>query len=374
VSAPVEPRTRADPTRRALVVWLATRVLLGLAALGAAVVSGAGAGAWLSRWDRWDVGLFRKVAEFGYDGYPHDYPDVGIVAFFPGHPLLLRAVHVVVPDWTAAGLLLSLVAGGVAAVALARLAEAEMPGAGPWAVACLALSPYGVFLVAGYSEALFLAFALPAWLAARSHRWMLAGLLGAGAASVRVTGLFLAVALLVHCASVCSAAGRRPGADAAWLLAPFAAAAAYVGYLRVRTGSWLAWPQAQAEGWERELTAPWTSLATTLRAATSDLPPEYVWAFRAEVVAVAVGVALTGLLLRRRRWAESTYVGLSVVSLATSTYYLSVPRAALLWWPLWVLLAAAAVRRREVGVVYLVVAVPLCLLGVVVFTSGRWLG
>ncbi len=83
-------------------------------------------------------------------------------------------MHLLVPHWTAAGLLVSLVAGAVAAVALARIAALHLPGsrAGGRAALFLLVSPCAVFLAAGYSEALFLALALPAWLAARRQRWL----------------------------------------------------------------------------------------------------------------------------------------------------------------------------------------------------------
>ncbi len=366
--------TTASPsrsTRRALVVWGLSRVALAGVALVGAVTAGGGMSSWLARWDRWDVGLFRKVAEFGYDGYPHDYPDVGTPAFFPGFPLVLRAVHVGIPDWTAAGMLVSLVAGGVAAMHLSRLAEAALTRAGWRAVLYLAVSPYAVFLSAAYSEALFLACALPAWLAARERRWVRAGVWAALATGVRVTGLFLAVALLVELAVVVRRDGRRPPAAALWLLAPFGTAALYATYLWSLTGDWLAWPHAQEAGWGRRLTPPWTAFLTTLRGATGDAAAEYVWSYRAEIATVVLGVALTALLLARRQWAEGVYVGLSVAVLATSTTYMSVPRAALLWWPLWVALAVAG-RRRKVHVGYLAVAVPLSVVLTLAFTDGRW--
>ncbi len=92
------------------------------------------------------------------------------------------------------------------------------------------------------------------------------------------------------------------------------------------------------------------------------------------MVAVAVGLSLTVVLLRRARWGEAVYVGLSVLALATSTFYLSVGRATLLWFPLWVLLAEAGQRRRWVHAAYLGTAVPLMAVGVLGFTAGRWVG
>jgi len=341
---------------------------------GAWTLSGVRAGrvqGFLQRWDRWDVGLFRKVAESGYTGYPESYPDRGIEAFFPGLPLVLRLVHLVLPDWTAAGLLISLVAGAAASVALGRLAVLEGVSA-TRAVLYLVLSPYAVFLFAGYSEALFLACALWGWLCARQEQWVPAALLVAAAASVRVSGLFLACGLVVQYAV---AHRGRPRWDAVALLAPFAVVLGYVSYLHALTGDWLRWPNAQREGWGRQLTAPWTALRTTLEAAGNGAQSaEFAWSFAAEVMAVLVGVLLTAVLLHRRRWGEATYVGLSVAALATSTYYLSVGRATLLWWPLFLLLAAAGERRRWLHAAYLALCAPLMALLVLTFTSGRWVG
>ncbi len=346
--------------------WVATRVAVALLVLaGSFQVFGDLRMSWLERWDSWDATLFVKVAQFGYAGYPRRYPDRDIEAFFPGFPVVMRGVHAFVPDWTLAGLLVSLVAGGVAVLALARLAGAD----GDRAVLYLVLSPYAVFLFAGYSEALFLAFALPGWYAARQGRWPAAGLLVAGACTVRISGAFLAVALLVQWATT-SKDTRVLG----WLAAPFLALFAYAAYLHHLTGDWLRWQHAQADGWGRHLTDPITALRSTWNLARHAQGAEYRWSFRAEIVAVAVGLLVTLVLARRRQWGEMTYVGLSVTALATSTYYLSVARATLLWFPVWILLAEAARRRAWLHTAYLAVAAPLMASAVLTFTAGRWVG
>jgi Gpi18-like mannosyltransferase len=76
-------------------------------------------------WQRWDWERYLTIAEYGYTSGKGPAFDHNLVAFFPGFPLLVRAVHVVVPDWTVAGLLISLAAGAVAVVALARVTELE---------------------------------------------------------------------------------------------------------------------------------------------------------------------------------------------------------------------------------------------------------
>jgi hypothetical protein len=189
---------------------------------------------------------------------------------------------------------------------------------------------------------------------------------------VRITGVFLAVALVVE---YVVQHRTRIRADAAWLLTPGLAVLALLTYQHQVTGDWRGYQHAQEQVWGRTWTAPLEALRETWRGArSSGYTAEYAWSFRAEIVAVAVGVGLTVWLLWRRRWAESTYVGLQVVALGTSSFYLSVARAALLWWPLWIGLAQIGLRRPALRALYVAVSAPVMLVMVVVFTQGRWVG
>ena len=332
----------------------------------------------LAGWDQWDAVFFRWIAEYGYFPAPGASPaGDNREAFFPGLPILLRVVHLVVPSWTAAGLVISLVSGAVAVVALGRIADRQCGGTGPRAVRFLLLSPCAVFLVAGYTEMLFLALALPAWLAAKDRRWPLAGVLAALATAVRPSGLFLAAAIVVELV-LAAARPRRPRAlvqGFAWLMLPILPPAAFTVYLHGHTADWMAWQHAQERGWYRNFHAPWSTWATTWSSAFgNEQTTGYALMFQAELVAVVVGVLLTGWLVRRRRIPEAVYVGLSLAALGTSYWYTSVPRASLLWWPLWVGLAGWVRRRRTVGEVYVCLSAPLMVVLTVTFASGRWAG
>lgn len=358
--------------REALRLWLLSRVavMLVVGAAGYLLASATSLEPFLERWNHWDVRHFQEIAGRGYSDSVTDTP---LAAFFPGLPLLMSALGALGIGLTLAGLLISFVAGAVAVVALARLGDEEGPaGTGQRAVLLLVLAPSAVFLAAGYTEALFLGFALPAWLAARRGRWWWAGLLAAGASSVRVTGLFLAAALIVE--FVVTRERRRPG-DAAALLLPFVPPALYALFLQRTQGDALAWLHAQEQGWYRRFTDPATAFANTWEAAFGTSQPiGFQWMFRAEIVAVVVGVLLTAWLLRSRRWAEATYVGLQIAAFTTSTWYFSVPRATLLWWPLWIGLAAATLRRPRLFTAYLTVVAPLSVLLACTFAVGRWAG
>jgi hypothetical protein len=374
--APGGPPGLRTAVRGALPVWLASRVAVALLALAAARLAtrdrGSEVPGFRALWDRWDVGLFVKVARYGYHSPAYaDQTDVD----FPALPLLLRAVHVVSRDWVVAGLVVSAIAGAVASVALWRLSAQEVgPTRASRAVLFLVLFPYAVFLFAGYSEALFLAFATTSWVAARAGRWPAAGLLAAGAAGTRVIGLALAAALAVEYGVARRRAGRPVLAPAAaWLLVPAAPVLAFVGYLRVRTGHWDAYTRAMEAGWGRTLDWPWQGFRTTWRLAVdTDQASAFLWFWRAELLAVLLGVVLAAVLARQHRWGEATFVGATTLLMSSSTYYASGVRAVLVWFPLYLLLARVAERRRWVLPAYVWTCAPLMAVFVVAFTSGIW--
>jgi len=375
VRAPDLPRADRD----ALGIWLLSRIAVLLTSTFGAALFAAGDqldGFW-ARWDRWDTSLLIEIAQYGYGGNPAEKPDPGLPAFFPGFPLVLRLLHTLVPNWTAAAMLISLAASGVLLVALARLGDLEGPaGAGRWAALALAISPTAVFLFAGYTESLFLAFALPAWLLARRGRWEWAVVCAACASSVRITGLFLALALIVEFAQQAWRArhdGGFPIRRWALVVVPFLPLVAYSLYLYARTGDLTAWLSAQQAGWGREMVGPWQALVTTWDAAFH-VDNEFTWSFRAELVAAAVGVLLTVVLAVRRRWPECVYIGTQVGALITSSFYLSIPRSALLWFPLWLLLGRLGTRHRWGFATYAAVAAPMMITYVLVFTKGAWAG
>ena len=359
----------------ALGVWLLSRCgVLALTWPAAFVFRGSAKSpqGWLSLWQNWDAVRLQAIAQYGYFGvHERLLPDQ--VAFFPGFPIALVVVHAVVRQWILSGLVVSFVAGSVAVVALHRIAERYyQPGTGTRAVLFMVVSPAAIFLAAGYTESLFLAFALTSWLAVRNGRWALAAMLACAASIVRINGLFLCVAVAVEILR--HADGRRLRAMAAFVpaLVPLAC---YELYLRARTGDWLAWSHAEQRGWQRQLTNPIDTFKTAWTAGFGhefSAPINFV--FQLEIVAVAIGLVATLALLWYRRWPEASYTGLTIGALATSIWYESVPRALLLLWPLWCGLAVLAARRPWTGKLYVAVSAPISVAIGLLFLSGNWAG
>ena len=383
-SARERARTRVSATTamvEALPIWLASRIAVAMAGLGGAWVLQAKQARdvppWLGLWQHWDADLFVKVARFGYPPTTA-YQDRTEVDF-PAMPIALRIAHVLTQNWTAAGLLVALVAGGVAACALYHLAAGESgPLAGRRAVLYLVCFPYAVFLFAGYSEGLFLAFATTAWVYARKQRWREAALLTAGASFTRLLGLCLALGLAAEYTLVTFRAGGlremlRP--RILWLGAPLVSAFLFVWYIAVRTGDWNAYTHAQEDGWHRHTASVVDGFRTVLGQANwGGQHGMYAWSWRAEMLAVLGGGLLAVILVFLGRWGEAVYVGSSAYLLAAQNYYASSVRAALVWFPLYLLLARVTLRREWLHNVVLAVSAPLMIVFVLLFSQGGWVG
>jgi hypothetical protein len=200
---------------------------------------------------QWDSGWFIRIAERGYDVEQS-------ASFFPLYPLVVRGVSTVLGPTVIAGALVSLVAAGIAAIAVFKIAQRLVGEAvASDSVLFLALFPFAFVFTAVYSDALFLALASWSLLAALRQQAVLASVLGAFAVATRPMGLALLPALLV----LLWPNERSPRA----LVRPFAlvllpaALGAYALYLHVHLGDAGAFYHSQNVFWLRE-TSPWGPL------------------------------------------------------------------------------------------------------------------
>jgi hypothetical protein len=147
-------------------------------------------------WVRYDAGWYSMIADQGYSYTPGAQSPV---AFFPGYPLLVRAVGGIMDNPQLAGIAITVVCGAAALVAFHVWCRDRLdPPAATTAVLCLALYPYAYYLYGVmYGDALFLLCVLLAFLAFERDHMVLAGLAGAAATATRLVGLAVVVALVV---------------------------------------------------------------------------------------------------------------------------------------------------------------------------------
>jgi hypothetical protein len=332
-----------------------------------------------SRFARFDFVHFDDIARLGYLPKPGTASTPApLYAFFPAVPMLLRAGLALSLSSVTTGLLVSFIGGAVATVWMRRIADSYLPGLGLKAAAVFVVAPPGIFLYAPYTESLFLAFALGAWYCGMRRRWAAAGVLCALSCTVRISGAFLLLALLVlwvtqqtGSANTSSAGSQRR--TVFFLGLPAGVLAGWMAYLATITGDLFAYGTAQKyELWNRHLEWPWVAFLTTV----NEYPPTGGTGLMgyAEIAAVFSGAILTLVLATRRLWGETVFVGLNLVLLGTSSYFYSVPRSSLLWWPLWIGVAYLLRKNNLALVAYLLGSSYLCLRWAALFLGGQWAG
>jgi hypothetical protein len=182
----------------------------------------------VTAWERFDGLWFLRIATAGYvDGD-------GSAAFFPLYPLLIRFLSPVLGGHPlAAAYLVSHLA------ALGSLAFVYFLTASEWnermarrSVLYLAVFPTSLFLLAPYSESLYLLLALACLWGARRKLWAVAGLAGAAAAATRNLGMLLVVPLAVEAVHqwLEDRSGPRLIRSLAWSALVLAGAGAYFLY------------------------------------------------------------------------------------------------------------------------------------------------
>jgi hypothetical protein len=359
----MKKQTRSKAWRTAVIVAVLTRVLFfAVAWLGSVFLDGSSERGALELWDRWDVGIFLRIAEGGYGGEadPHS------TAFMWGFPLAVRLMATLLGDFLVAGLVVNFLASIVALHYIYRLAEETVgTGKGSKAAIYLALFPTAVFLVAPYSEALFLAGAIGAFYHAKQGQLFWTSAAAALAMSARLAGVFLllgiAAELLVRGTSylrttIVITVGSLP-------------IVGYMAFLKMTRGDPFYFLVDQELGWGRMFVGPIDSLRATIEGAVTSTGAQYI-TWSAELLGALIAIIAVALAVRRREWGYATYMASFTAALLTSTWYLSIPRMLLTYFPIQLGLAG---RLNGLGhSLWLAASTALSVVGVAVFTRGGW--
>jgi Mannosyltransferase (PIG-V) len=285
-------------------------------------------------WDQWDASHYLYLATHGYatGGDARN-----LIAFFPLYPALIHVLSATGLAARTAALLISNVAGVVAAVLLYEIGRHDgRRREGFRAAAFFTVFPTAFFLLVGYTEALFCALAFGTVLAARRQRWVLAGLLGGLAAAARLTGLALLPFLLLEMVAV------RPRRIAVWqvAVAPLLVLFGFASYLLtniVVLGDPLAFINVQRQHWSHSLAAPWVGFAAAVRSISWRVPWEKLTVGAGEIAGGVAAYATMTLSWLRLRPSDAAYATLLTVMVTFLPFWLSIPRYLLALYPLFLL-------------------------------------
>lgn len=364
--------------RDVLVTFVVTRVPIVIIAELAATIIGQRAGVHyaasniplLAVWGRWDAEHYIGIAADGYSGTEP--------AFFPLYPLLIHLVGRLLGNLLIAGLLISNVASFVSLLYLYKLVEHEYNRqVAHRAIFYVSIFPTAVFFSAVYTESLFLCLTVASFYFIRQRRWLTAGAIGFFAALTRVEGVLLVVPLAIEAAL---ALWAQRGDWRKWpvdtLVKPLVGLAAiplglatYMTYLWVLRGDPLYFSHVQIH-WGRALAPPWVSFIHAFNLIGHGAPQTVA----DQSLQVAFTLLMLGALVagfRRVRFSYSAYMALSILVPMSTSSLMSMPRFALVLFPMFALFGLWGAKPTANNVI---VAFSLPLLGLftVLFADWYW--
>jgi hypothetical protein len=385
--------------RWGIALWVASRLGMVVATYFGVLLTSSGMvatpGQLVDAWKRWDANWYVQIATRGYDS-PQP------TAFFPLFPLLISALHAILPWLTYFGcaLVLSNSALLAALVLLVHLTEREFGSAVASNTALLFLAyPAAFFLSTAYAEAVFLAFVLGAFGALRAGRWPLAGLLAALATLTRPTGGMLIFAfgweylrqspltwadLRSNGLAILSSGGPKKAARTlvVRLLAMAGmplAVGLYSGYLWWRFGQPLLFKKVEGAYWQHVRASPISGLVQAVRPLIHSPLTTYVDARGLlDVVPILLFLGVMVVGLRQLPLAYTLY-GLAVIALSLTA---PIPgnwplqsgiRYLLPAFPVFIVLALLGQRWPAIRTLLLYSWLPLQGILIFLFLHGQWI-
>jgi len=264
---------------------------------------------------RWDCGWYVIIADSGYDPFPiPKMIGAGNWPFFPLSPLLVAAVHAVVPGSTIViATLVSIALAMLAAISAWPLLAGDRRAYVLYSAFLLA-GPFSIYFTTFYTEVLFVLLTTLVFVALRRSNYLMAGLAGAFLSATRIVGVFIVFSIVVQAFLDYRRDGGRLAGFIPWalrtpplVLAVFLAPAglfAYMAFLYWRIGDGLAFSHVQ-RAWARSVGSPLHYLGRGLTA----WPPEgLVPTVSQQLALVAIfGLALTAILFWRRAWPAAIF-------------------------------------------------------------------
>jgi hypothetical protein len=188
----------------------------------------------------------------------------------------------------------------------------------------------------------------------------------------RFAGCFLLLGLFVEFLRQRKFSARRVRTAAIALAIGVLPLAAYSWFLYLVKGDALYYFVDQRAGWGRRLTSPLQALRATWDTWNPGQPTNWIFAWRVEILAAAIGVVFVLWALAKREWGYAAFMGAMMASVMVSSWYFSIPRMLLSLFPIPLLLAGFTRRSGTRHEILVVLLASLATLGVIVYTHGAW--
>ncbi|HUV03063.1 MAG TPA: glycosyltransferase family 39 protein [Desulfobacteria bacterium] len=325
----------------------------------------------ISLWNWWDAPHYVYIAENGYTSVGEGRY---FIVFMPLYPLLIRLVASVLGNYEVAALVISNLASLFAGVYLYRLAKLDYSHSTALkSVFYYSIFPTSYFLIAGYTESLFLLLAIGCFYYARKAKWLNAGVMGMLASATRITGLVLLPSLLYEYFSQHSKPGSRRVRDVFFIALVSVGFVSYLIVNHVVFGDAFAFLAVQHEHWFKHIAPPWEGLLGAIWGLFWRDTADKALIGGAELVFGLVGFfCIAYAFVIKLRPSYTVYMLLTWLAVASTSYWLSMPRYLLSLFPLFIVFALIADKREEWFYVLTTAFLLFFSFFLVLFTQGYW--
>ena len=323
----------------------------------------------LSLWNRWDAPHYVAIARYGYTAVGEQRL---FIVFPPLFPLFIRLTALATSSYELAALLVSNLASILASIYLFKLARLDISeSASLRSVFYFSIFPTAYFLIAGYSESLFLLLAISCMYYARTRRWALAGITGMLSTATRLTGLALVPALLSELLQQRTHQHEQNwNAVMAILMTPIG----FFAYLMLNFavfGDALAFTSIESGHWFKHFAPPWVGLFGAIYGIFWREPAEVVLVCFAEIL--FAGFALACIVYAMKfRISYCIYMLFSFIAFTSTAFWLSIPRYTLSLFPIFIMLAALSERKDMLHYAFSIAFASFFAFFTILFTQGRW--
>ncbi len=357
--------------REVLVDFTVTRIAIIVIAELAAVIVGQRAGTHINEsthtmlavWGRWDAVHYLDIATKGYGGTD--------MAFFPLYPALIRILGALTGNHLIAGLLISNASFFFGLLYLYKLLEHEYDRTvARRAIFYVSIFPSAVFFSAVYTESLFFFLTVASFYYMREHKWWYAGAIGFLAALTRTEGVLLVIPYAIEWYGTYKNALESGVRNALGGLLIPAGLAVYMAYLWVLRGDPLYFSHVQIH-WNRHFAPPWVAFIDAISKVVHTTSGQIV---ANEMLEISFTVLMLAVLIggwRRLRPSYIAYMGLSILIPMSTSSLMSMPRFALVLFPMFAILARWG-DRPWINNVIVAFSLPLLGLFTVLFADWYW--
>ncbi len=321
-------------------------------------------------WTQWDSVHYLTLATRGYAAAADSK---FLICFFPLYPALLHLGAFLFRDAFVAGLVVSNVAFAAGLVFLLKLVELDFSRrTAELAVLFCAVFPAAYFFHLVYTESLFFALSVGAFYFARTGRWWLAGTAALCAGLTRLPGAMLVPALLWEYLEQRRFQWREIRGDVLAVFLPVAAAASYLVLNAAILGDPFAFLVAQKGTFHREFSSPWLGFFYDFRHLfAGDANQRYMMAWpQISTFILTLGVLIWSA--RRLRASYTVFALLLWVLTFCYSFWMSVPRLAMMLFPIYICLARLTEDRPALRANLFFASALLYTFGTLQFALGHW--